>query len=185
MAPTCLPDLQPSRVRAAIPASTMFDASAYSGHLHGHQADRAGPEHNHQVAGTYPALHHERVVGDADRLGERRFGQVDVIGDVMQDALAHGHVRRVGPVDQHAEAEAVGAEVVVPPAALGALAADVSRRLADHPVARLEIDHLEPTLCHSARELVTQDHRRAYREGDQVVVHLQVATAYAHGAHLQ
>ena len=121
--------LEPRRV-AGQPGDDQRVGAGQRRHARAQQADRAGAEHDDEIARRIRRVDAHRVVGHRVRLGQARDLERQRVGDVVQAARRHADVLRHRAVDAVAESLARGAQVVA------ARAAHQARRRRSRPPSR-------------------------------------------------
>ena len=139
--------------------------AALLGHGGAEDADRAGSEDDHAVAGFDAGVLHDGVIGDAAGFGEAGLFEGEGVGYCVQDALRDADILGHRAVDAVAEALAGRVEVVEPAAGHRVVRRDDRGGLADHAVAFLPAFDLLAQLDDAAGELVAEDDRVVDRPG--------------------
>ena len=139
--------------------------TALLGHRRAEDADRAGPEDDHAVAGFDAGVLHDGVIGDAAWFGEAGLFEGEGVGHRVQDALRDADVLGHRAVDAVTEALAGRVEVVEPAAAHRVVGRDDRGGLAHHAVAFLPAFDLLAQLDDASGEFVTEDDRVVDRPG--------------------
>ena len=146
-------------------------------HLDAEQADRAGADHDHQIARFKRRVLDQRTVGHAERFGQRRLFQADIFRHLVQDAAGNFHIFGKRAVNLESIAFAFAADMIVVGATHHAFTAVVGMRLRGHPVAYLPTLYIGADFSDGSGEFVAEDQRHIHFVRNLVVVHVGIAAA--------
>src|SRR5207244_2098154 len=124
--------------------------------LQGHDSDRAWPLDYDDIARFDTRFFYQRVIGDANRLGQGSIFERHISGDVMKNVWTSGHIAGKGAIDQRAVPFTVGAKVVAAAQTIGTSATNLRRRLTDDTVARAKPADPRAYVGHNSAKLMAE-----------------------------
>ncbi len=131
--------------------------SRHFGHVNAQDADGAGAEDGHGVAGLDAHLGDDHVVGHADGFGAGGVLEGDRVGNGVEDSLRNGDEFGEGAVDTEAVSLAFPAEAVVVGLAEDAFAAEAGMGFGGDPIAGLPVFYVRTDFFDGPREFVPED----------------------------